>query len=82
VQSIHKTHDFKSFKKTVKEFMVTHGKNMDEVCTINLSEESVKGIKPTETELKEEITRFKAQAEKLVNKITKFETRKSRKFKI
>jgi hypothetical protein len=46
----------------VKEFMVIDGKNMDELCSINLSEESVKGIKPTEAELKEEITRFKSQA--------------------
>jgi hypothetical protein len=45
----------------VKEFMVIDGKNMDELCSINLSEESVKGIKPTEAELKEEITRFKSQ---------------------
>ena len=69
VQSIHKTHDFKSCKKVVKEFMDTDGKDMDELCCIHLSEESVKCIKSTEAELKEEITRMKAQADKLVNKI-------------
>ena len=76
VQSIHKTHDFESFQKVVKEFMDTDGKNMDEACSINLSEESVKCIKSTEAELKEEITRFKAQAEKLVNKINQIRDQK------
>jgi hypothetical protein len=76
VQSIHKTHDFKSFKKVVKEYMDTNGKNVDELCSINLSEKSVKGIKPTEAELKEEITRVKAQAEKLVNKINQIRDQK------
>ena len=76
VQSIHKTHNFKSFNKIVKEFMDTNGKDMDELCSIHLSEESVECIKSTEAELKEEITRFKAQAEKLVNKINQIRDQK------
>jgi hypothetical protein len=37
----------------VKEFMDTDGRDMDELCCIHLSEESVKCIKSTEAELKE-----------------------------
>jgi pyruvate kinase len=60
----------------VKEFMDNKGKVLDKACSVNLSEESVKGIKPTEAELKEEITRFKAQTEKLVNKINQIRNQK------
>lgn len=69
VQSIHKTHDFKSFKKVVKELIETESKGLDEVCSVDLSEELEPATQKMDAALTEEITRFEAQAEKLVNKI-------------
>ena len=76
VQSIHKTHDFKSFKNVVKELIETEGKGLDEVCSVDLSEELEPATERMDAALTEEITRFKAQAEKLVNKINEIRDQK------
>lgn len=76
VQSIHKTHDFKSFKKVVKKFMDIEGKDMDKLCSVDLLKNSEKDRIQMEAEMTEEVTRFKAQAEKLVNKINQIRDQK------
>ena len=78
VQSIHKTHDFKSFKKVVKEFMDIESKDMDKFFSGSLSEEHENAIKQIEAVMTKEITRFKAQAEKIVNKINQIRDQKER----
>ena len=76
VQSIHKTHDFKSFKNVIKEFKDTEGEALDQLCSVDSPEESEKGRTEMEAALKEEITRCDAQAEKLVNKINQIRDQK------
>ena len=76
VQSIHKAHDFKSFKKVMKEFMDIDGKEVDEMDSVVLSKDIEKGRKQMEAELTEEVTRYKAQAEKIVNKINQIRDQK------
>ena len=73
VQSIHKIHDFKSFKKIVKELMDTDVKKLDEIDGVDLSKDIEKQM---EDILTEEVTRFKAQAEKIVNKINQIRDQK------
>ena len=79
VQSIHKTHDFKSFKKVVKEHMDTNGtEDVDEMESVALLIDSEEGKKQMEAILTEDVTRYKAQAEKLVNKINQIRDQKER----
>ena len=76
VQSIHKIHDFKSFKNVIKEFKDTEGEALDQLCSVDSPEEIEKGRTEMETALKKEITRCNAQAEKLVNKINQIRDQK------
>lgn len=76
VQSIHKTHDFKSFKKVVKKFMDTEGEEIDKFISVDCSGEAEKIGKEVEAKLTEETTRFNAQAEKIVNKINQIRDQK------
>jgi hypothetical protein len=78
VQSIHKTHDFKSFKKVVKEYMDTEGEPMDKLISVDWSGEAEKIGKEAEAKLTEETTRFNAQAEEIVIKIYQIRDQKER----
>lgn len=80
VQSIHKTHDFKSFKKVVKEFMEKEAQELDKlpVSRVGFSEEAEQDRINMDDTLKGEITKLKAQAEKLVNKINQIRDQKER----
>ena len=78
VQSIHKTHDFKSFKKIVKEMMDTDVKTLDVIDGVDFSKDFEKGRKRMEAERTEEVTIYKAQAEKIVNKINQIRDQKER----
>lgn len=78
VQSIHKTHDFKSFKKVVKEFMDTEGEEIDELSRFYWSGVTEKIGKEAEAKLTDKTTRFNAQAENIVNKIYQIRDQKER----
>jgi hypothetical protein len=78
VQFIHKTHDFKSFKKVVKEFMDTEGEVIDTLCRFDWSGVTEKIGKEAEAKLTDETTRFNAQAEKLVYIIYQIRDQKER----
>jgi hypothetical protein len=60
---IHKTHDFKSFKNVVKEFMDTKGEEIDKLIRFDWSGVTEKIEKEAEAKLTDETTRFNAQAE-------------------
>ena len=60
----------------MKEFMDNNGKNMDEMENVLSSKDIEEGKKHMKAKLTEEVTRYKAQAEKIVNKINQIRDQK------